>query len=59
MLALLDLRTRRERLEPRHLEIDPSIAETVRGIIERAYTSGEPRLVVLDRPEVPNGTRIE
>src|SRR3990172_3928473 len=35
MLELLDLRNRRERLEPRRLEIDPSLADTVRGIIQR------------------------
>ncbi|GBC86328.1 Histidinol dehydrogenase [bacterium HR12] len=49
MLALLDLRTRRERLEPRHLEIDPSIAETVRGIIERVRAEGDAALLELTR----------
>lgn len=49
MLALLDLRTRRERLEPRRLEIDPSIAETVRGILERVRAEGDAALIELTR----------
>ncbi len=49
MLALLDLRARRERLEPRRLEIDPSIAETVRGILERVRAEGDAALFELTR----------
>ncbi len=49
MLALLDLRARRERLEPRRLEIDPSIAETVRGILERVRAEGDAALLELTR----------
>ena len=41
MLELLDLRDRRERLEPRSLEIDPSVADAVRGIIERVRAEGD------------------
>ena len=44
MLELLDLRDRRERLEPRSLEIDPSTADTVRGIIERVRAEGDEAL---------------
>lgn len=47
MLELLDLRSRRARLEPRRLEIDPSIAETVRGIIRRVRDEGDTALVDL------------
>ncbi len=49
MLELLDLRTRRERLEPRRLEIDPSVAETVRGIIRRVRDEGDAALLDLTR----------
>ncbi len=35
MLELLDLRDRRERLEPRRLEIDPHVSDTVREIVQR------------------------
>lgn len=49
MLELLDLRERRERLEPRRLEIDPSIAETVRGIIDRVRREGDAALLDLTR----------
>ena len=41
MLELLDLRDRRERLEPRSLEIDPSVSDAVRGIIERVRAEGD------------------
>jgi histidinol dehydrogenase len=41
VLELLDLRDRRERLEPRSLEIDPSVADAVRGIIERVRAEGD------------------
>ena len=44
MLELLDLRDRRERLEPRKLEIDPSVADSVRGIIERVRAEGDEAL---------------
>lgn len=44
MLELLDLRDRRERLEPRSLEIDPAVADTVRGIIERVRAEGDEAL---------------
>lgn len=44
MLELLDLRDRRERLEPRSLEIDPTVADTVRGIIERVRAEGDEAL---------------
>ena len=44
MLELLDLRDRRERLEPRSLEIDPSVADAVRGIIERVRADGDDAL---------------
>ena len=44
MLELLDLRDRRERLEPRSLEIDPSIVDAVRGIIERVRAQGDDAL---------------
>ena len=44
MLELLDLRDRRERLEPRSLEIDPSVADAVRGIIERVRAEGDEAL---------------
>ena len=47
MLELLDLRDRRERLEPRRLEIDPSIADTVRGFIERVRADGDAALLDL------------
>ncbi len=35
MLELLDLRERGERLEPSRFEADPTVTETVRGILER------------------------
>jgi histidinol dehydrogenase len=44
VLELLDLRDRRERLEPRSLEIDPTVANTVRGIIERVRAEGDEAL---------------
>jgi histidinol dehydrogenase len=47
VLELLDLRTRRERLEPRRLEIDPSLAQTVRDIIERVRAEGDAALLDL------------
>lgn len=47
MLELLDLRDRRERLEPRRLEIDPSVSEAVRGIVKRVRAEGDAALLDL------------
>ena len=47
MLELLDLRTRRERLEPRRLEIDPSVERTVREIVARVLAEGDEALLDL------------
>ncbi|HEU4529253.1 MAG TPA: histidinol dehydrogenase [Actinomycetota bacterium] len=47
MLELLDLRTRRERLEPRRLEIDPSVEQTVREIVARVRADGDEALLDL------------
>ena len=47
MLELLDLRTRRERLQPRRLEIDPSVADAVRDIIGRVRAEGDAALLDL------------
>jgi histidinol dehydrogenase len=47
MLELLDLRERGERLEPTSLEIDPTVTETVRGIISRVRAEGDAALVEL------------
>lgn len=47
MLELLDLRERRERLEPRRLEIDPDVSDTVRGILARVREEGDPALLDL------------
>jgi histidinol dehydrogenase len=44
VLELLDLRDRRERLEPRGLEIDPFVADAVRGFIERVRAEGDEAL---------------
>jgi histidinol dehydrogenase len=44
VLELLDLRDRRERLERRSLEIDPSVVDAVRGIIERVRVEGDEAL---------------
>jgi histidinol dehydrogenase len=41
VLELLDLRDRRERLEPRRLEIDPHVSDTVREIVERVRDEGD------------------
>ena len=35
MLGLLDLRERGERLEPSRFESDPTVTDTVRGILQR------------------------
>jgi histidinol dehydrogenase len=47
MLELLDLRERGGRLESAKLEIDPVIAETVRGILQRVFVEGDDVLVEL------------
>lgn len=47
MLELLDLRDRRERLEPRRLEIDPHVSDTVRSIVERVRRDGDAALLEL------------
>ena len=49
MLELLDLRDGGERLEPRRLEIDPSLADSVRAIVERVRAEGDGCLVELAR----------
>jgi histidinol dehydrogenase len=47
VLELLDLRIRRERLEPRRLEVDPDIAATVRGLIDDVRERGDEALLDL------------
>ncbi len=47
MLELLDLRDRRERLEPRRLEIDPHVSDTVREIVQRVRDEGDDVLLEL------------
>jgi histidinol dehydrogenase len=47
VLELLDLRDRRERLEPRRLEIDPHVSETVREIVARVRDEGDEALLEL------------
>jgi histidinol dehydrogenase len=47
VLGLLDLRERGERLEPSRLEVDPTVTETVRVILERVRVEGDPVLVEL------------
>jgi histidinol dehydrogenase len=47
VLELLDLRDRRERLEPRRLEIDPDVSATVRDAIERVRREGDAALLDL------------
>jgi histidinol dehydrogenase len=47
MLELLDLRKRGERLEPTRLEIDPTVAETVAGILQRVFVEGDEVLIEL------------
>ncbi len=49
MLGLLDLRERGERIEPSRFESDPTVAKTVRGILERVRNEGDPVLVELSR----------
>jgi histidinol dehydrogenase len=47
VLELLDLRDRRERLEPRRLEIDPHVSDTVREIVQRVRDEGDGVLLEL------------
>jgi histidinol dehydrogenase len=47
VLELLDLRERRERLEPRRLEIDPHVSDTVREIVRRVREEGDAALFEL------------
>jgi len=47
VLELLDLRERRERLEPRRLEIDPHVSDTVRTIVQRVRDEGDDALIDL------------
>ena len=47
MLELLDLRERRERLEPRRLEPDPSVEAAVRDILRRVREEGDAALLQL------------
>jgi len=47
VLELLDLRDRRERLEPRRLEIDPDVSATVRDILARVRDEGDRALLDL------------
>jgi histidinol dehydrogenase len=47
VLELLDLRQRRERLEPRRLEIDPHVADIVAGIVGRVREEGDDALFEL------------
>ena len=41
MLELLDLRERGERLEAIRPEIDPTVFETVQGILQRVFVEGD------------------
>jgi histidinol dehydrogenase len=47
VLELLDLRDRRERLEPRRLEIVPHVSDTVREIVQRVRDEGDDVLLEL------------
>ena len=49
MLQLLDLRERGERLESTRLEIDPTVADTVSGILQRVFVEGDDVLIELAR----------
>ncbi|MEO8293831.1 MAG: histidinol dehydrogenase [Actinomycetota bacterium] len=57
MLELLDLRERGERLEPTALEIDPTVAGTVRDILARVRAEGDP--VLLELAERFDGARLD
>ena len=41
MLELLDLRERGERLDATRLETDPTVADTVAGILQRVFVEGD------------------
>jgi histidinol dehydrogenase len=47
MLHLLDLRERGERLEATRLETDPTVADTVAGILQRVFVEGDDVLMEL------------
>ncbi len=47
MLELLDLRKRGERLEATRLEIDPTVVDTVAGILQRVFVEGDDVLIEL------------
>jgi histidinol dehydrogenase len=47
VLELLDLRERGERLEATRLEIDPTVADIVSGILQRVFVEGDDVLVEL------------
>ncbi len=47
MLEFLDLRERGERLEATRLEIDPTVADTVAGILQRVFVEGDEVLIEL------------
>jgi histidinol dehydrogenase len=49
VLELLDLRERRARLEPRRLEIDPDVSDSVREIVRRVREEGDDALLELTR----------
>ena len=47
MLEFLDLRERGERLEATRLETDPTVADTVAGILQRVFVEGDEVLIEL------------
>jgi histidinol dehydrogenase len=47
MLELLDLRKRGERLDATRLETDPTVADTVGGILQRVFVEGDDVLIEL------------
>ena len=47
MLRTLDLRERGERLEATRFEIDPTVTETVSGILQRVFVEGDDILIEL------------
>jgi histidinol dehydrogenase len=49
MLELLDLRERGERLDATRLETDPTVADTVAGILQRVFVEGDDVLIELAR----------
>lgn len=59
MLQLLDLRERGERLEVTRLETDPTVADTVAGILRRVFVEGDDVLLELaqrfDRCDLGDG----